>query len=149
MSINEDHREGNSDCVCVYIDDTLCLGEKEAITDFKNELKKHFAIKEEGETKEYVGCKVTKTGKKSLIMYQDDLIEKIDRIFGDEVRKMQSYGMPAGTGDHIKRSDENEPTVDTLETRNINMGLNIDTKNIYIVIQIKKFYINPTNAILI
>ena len=34
--------------VCVYIDDTLCHGEKEAITDFKNGLKKHFAIKEEG-----------------------------------------------------------------------------------------------------
>ena len=55
--------------VCVYIDDTLCLGKKEAISDFKNELKKHFAIKEEGEMKQYVGCKVKKTGTKSLIMY--------------------------------------------------------------------------------
>ena len=55
--------------VSVYIDDTLCIGKKKAISDFKNELKKHFVIKEKGEMKEYVGCKVTKTGTKSLIMY--------------------------------------------------------------------------------
>ena len=29
--------------------------------------------------KEYVGCKVKKTGKKSLIMYQNDLINKIEK----------------------------------------------------------------------
>ena len=69
--------------MCVCIDDTLCLGKKEAISDFKNELQKHFAIKEEGEMKEYVGCKVTKNGTKSLIMYQNDLIKKMDRIFGN------------------------------------------------------------------
>ena len=111
--------------VCVYIDDTLCLGKKEAISDFKNELKKHFAIKEEGEMKEYVGCKVTRTGKKSLIMYQDDLIKKMDRIFGDEVRKMQSYGMPAGTGDHVKRPDEDEPTVDKEEQKLYRSGVGL------------------------
>ena len=65
--------------VCVYIDDTLCTGKKRAIQEFKDEIKIHFAIKEEGEMKEYIGCKVKKTGKKSLIMYQDDLISKIER----------------------------------------------------------------------
>ena len=33
--------------------------------------------------KEYVGCKVKKTGKKSLIIYQDDLINKIEKNFGE------------------------------------------------------------------
>ena len=28
---------------------------------FKDEIKTHFAIKEEGEMKEYVGCKIKKT----------------------------------------------------------------------------------------
>ena len=73
--------------VCVYIDDTLCTGNKRAIQEFKNEIKIHFAIKEEGEMKEYVGCKVKKTGKKSLIMYQDDLINKIEKNFGELIKK--------------------------------------------------------------
>ena len=45
-------------CVCVYIDDTLCTGNKRAIQEFKDEIKNHFAIKEEGEMKEFIGCKV-------------------------------------------------------------------------------------------
>ena len=80
--------------VCVYIDDTLCAGTKEAIQEFKREIKKHFAIKEEGEMKEYVGCKVKRTGEKSLIMFQDVLINKIERIFGKEANKLQVYGEP-------------------------------------------------------
>ena len=47
--------------VYVYIDDTLCMGNKEAIQEFKDEIKNHFVIKEEGEMKEYVGYKVKKT----------------------------------------------------------------------------------------
>ena len=34
--------------VCVYIDDTLCVGDKESINKFKKEISSHFAIKEEG-----------------------------------------------------------------------------------------------------
>ena len=36
------------------------MGNKEAIQEFKNEIKNHFAIKEEGETNEYTGSKVKK-----------------------------------------------------------------------------------------
>ena len=93
--------------VCVYIDDTLCTGDKNTIQEFKDEIKTHFAIKEEGEMKEYVGCKVKMTGKKSLIMYQDDLINKIEKNFGELTKNMQEYTMPAGNGEHIKRPDEN------------------------------------------
>ena len=44
-------------------------------------------------------------------MFQDDLINKIEKIFGDKVKNMQEYGMPAGSGEHIKRPDEGEPTL--------------------------------------
>ena len=60
--------------VCVYIDDTLCVGDKEAINEFKKEITLHFTIKEVGEMKEYVGCKAERRGKDNLIMFQDDLI---------------------------------------------------------------------------
>ncbi len=32
--------------VCVYIDDTLCVGNKQVIEEFEENLKQHFAIKE-------------------------------------------------------------------------------------------------------
>ena len=66
--------------VCVYIDDTLCVGEKEAITEFKRDLKKYFDTKEEGEMYEYVGCKVRRKNRSELFMYQDDLLRKLVKI---------------------------------------------------------------------
>ena len=53
--------------VCVYIDDTLCVGDKEAITEFKKEISMYFANKEEGEMKEYVGCKVERRGRNNHV----------------------------------------------------------------------------------
>ena len=41
----------------------------------------------------------------------------MDRICGDKVRKMQSYGIPAETGDHVNKPDEDEPTFDNEEQK--------------------------------
>ena len=46
--------------VCLYIDDTLCVGDKEALDAFKKEIKKYFVMKEEGEVEDYVGCMIRK-----------------------------------------------------------------------------------------
>ena len=90
---------------------------KRAIQDFKGEIKHHFAIKEEGETKEYIGCKVKKTWKRSQIMYQDDLINKIEKNFGELTGNMQEYGLPAWSGKHITRPDEDEPKISSEDQR--------------------------------
>ena len=111
--------------VCVYINDTLCVGDKEAIEEFKIELKHHFLIKEEGEMQKYVGCKVKKIGSKSLIMYQDDLFNKIEKIFGDNTKDMQIHGAPAGGSEHIKRPDEGEPKIDREEQRLYRSGVGL------------------------
>ena len=84
--------------VCVYIDDTLCVGEAEAVDAFKKELQAHFDTKEEGQMDEYVGCKVKREKKHELIMYQDDLLVKIDKHFGEEIIDIRKSEIPAGTG---------------------------------------------------
>ena len=76
--------------MCVYIDDTLCMGNERAIQEFKDEIKNHIAIKEEGEMREYIGYNFKKTGKKSLIVYQDDLINKIEKNFGELIKTCKS-----------------------------------------------------------
>ena len=44
-------------------------------------------------------------------MYQDDLINKIEKNFGELIKNMQEYAMPVRNVDHIKRPDENEPKI--------------------------------------
>lgn len=44
--------------ICLYIDDTMIVGSAKSIELFKNEIKKCFKTKEEGEMNDYVGCMV-------------------------------------------------------------------------------------------
>jgi len=87
--------------VCVYIDDTLCVGDAGAVEAFKKELRAHFDTKEEGQMDEYVGCKVKRESDNELIMYQDDLLVKIDKHFGEEIIDVRKCEIPAGTGDRV------------------------------------------------
>ena len=61
--------------VCLYIDDTMVVGDKKAIENFKLQLKKFFRTKEEGRLTEYVGCMI-KSHKGSLFLHQSSLIKK-------------------------------------------------------------------------
>ena len=65
--------------VCVYIDDTLVIGDDEAVREFKSEIRKFFSSKEEGEMTEYVGCMLRKTDDAILLH------------FGDKAKKMRNY----------------------------------------------------------
>ena len=56
-------------------------------------------------------------------MYQDDLINKIEKNFGEHIQSMQEYDMPAGSGEHIKRPDENEPKISPKEQRKYRSGV--------------------------
>ena len=55
--------------MCVYIDDTLCVGSKESLIKFKIEISEHFAVKEEGIMTEFVGCSEVRE-KATLYMHQ-------------------------------------------------------------------------------
>ena len=125
---------------CSNLIRAVCAGTKEAIQEFKDEIKQHFAIKEEDEMKEYAGCKVKRTGEKSLIMYQDDLINKIDRIFGEEANKLQIYGMPTGTGEHIKRSEEDEILFEKAEQSLFGSGVGLLQNMMYVIIICKLIF---------
>jgi hypothetical protein len=46
-----------------WVDDILIAGEKEAVLRAKKALAQHFTLDEQGEMKEYVGCKVDITDK--------------------------------------------------------------------------------------
>ena len=93
--------------VCLYIDDTLVIGNDAAVQSFKKELKLYFNTKEEGEMTEYVGCMVRRT-EDSIYLHQSDLIKKIERKFGDRALKLRRYTTPGTPGVGIIRTSEEE-----------------------------------------
>ena len=66
--------------ICLYIDDTLCVGDKKALDTFKKEIKEYFVTKEEGKVKGYVGCMI-KRFNGGILLHQSDLIKKIELQF--------------------------------------------------------------------
>ena len=97
--------------VCLYIDDTLITGDEKAVKAFKAELKKYFNTKEEGEMTEYVGCMVKRAGD-TIYLHQTDLIDKIERKFGERAKKLRQYKTPATPGVGILRTSEEEKALD-------------------------------------
>ena len=97
--------------ICVYIDDTLCAGHREALKQFKNELKTFFSTKEEGKLEEYVGCQIKRVNEKCIIMHQTELLNKIERVFGDDIKDMASREIPFGTNNRIVRPGEGKELI--------------------------------------
>ena len=56
-------------------------------------------------------------------MYQDDLINKIEKNFGELIINMQEYAMLAGSGEHIKRPDENEAKINHKDEKKYRSGI--------------------------
>ena len=73
--------------VCLYIDDTLCVGDKKAIEALKKEIKKYFVTKEEGKVEDYVGYMIKKINS-GILLHQSDLIKKIELQFEQEIKEM-------------------------------------------------------------
>ena len=101
--------------ICLYIDDTLCAGEKEAIIFFKKELRKFFATKEEGTMDEYVGCQVKKVNEKCIVMHQSELIRKMERIFKEDIKELKKREMSFGTNNRVIRPSDDEQLISKKE----------------------------------
>ena len=64
--------------ICLYIDDTMIVGNEIEIKKFKKEIKTYFKTKEEGEMKDYVGCMIERKNDE-IFLYQSELIEKLEK----------------------------------------------------------------------
>ena len=120
-------RTNNSGTVilCLYIDDICCIGNQEAINDFKRELKKSFNTKEEGNMTEYVGCKLNRVEKRLLVMHQSDLIKKLIKNFGEEITTMRKYVTPSTTRYYVTRPSKQEEVLNEKRQTKYRSGIGI------------------------
>ena len=120
-------RTNNSGTVilCLYIDDICCIGNQEAINDFKRELKKSFNTKEEGNMTEYVGCELNRVEKRLLVMHQSDLIKKLIKNFGEEITTMRKYVTPSTTRYYVTRPSEQEEVLNKKRQTKYQSGIGI------------------------
>ena len=111
--------------IAIYIDDTLCVGTREAVNESKRDLAQHFTTKEEGELTEYFGCEVTRQGRKTLFMSQKHLIQKLERAFLSKVSKLPKYDTPSTAGFRVIRCLDEKLRIDAEKPRMYRSGVGI------------------------
>ncbi len=105
------------------MDDIFCIGNKEAIFEILDMLKKHFLVKLLGSCKEYVGCKLI-TFENNNWLHQPDLLMKLQMIFGKEIKGKREYVTPLPTGQILSREEINaESTLPKKELKKYRSGV--------------------------
>ena len=87
--------------LCIYVENMLVVGDKEAVEIFKQEIKQLFNTKEDRSMEEYIGCKVVRKGNNKL------QITSMRRIF-IEVCEICKYQTPATPTFSVQRPGSND-----------------------------------------
>ena len=105
----------------IYVDDCLCICDRQEIEKTKSDLRQHFEIKDEGPMQEYIDCHVMRENDKLLKMSHPDLINKIEKSFKNEF-KDKVYQIPAAARDAIVRTNK-EDSIDATRRKRYRSGV--------------------------
>ena len=82
---------------CMYVEDAFCAKDKTAVEAAYRELEEHFAIKDEGEMGEYVGCTIEEEDD-NIYLSQPGLTNKLEKKYKQKLSKLQKYKTAMGPG---------------------------------------------------
>ncbi len=94
--------------IAVWVDDSLMIGDKAAIDGAVEDLQKEgFKLKIEGTLEDYLSCEITFNKDETVgWIHQPHLITKLEKHFGDLVKKMHPYKTPSAPGEIISRKTD-------------------------------------------
>jgi len=94
----------------------MVVGDRKAVDYFKKQLPQHFKTMEEGRMTGNVGSMV-KSYHGKLYLHQSNLIKKVERKFGDRIKKLHTYKSPGTPGEDLVILDDDEQVInDTDQT---------------------------------
>ena len=97
--------------LCICVDNMLVVGDKEAVGAFKREIKESLNTRKKGRLDKYVGCKVIRKDNNKLHMFQTDIMFKIEKTFGVDVREICKYWTPAAPEFAVYRPEKNKELI--------------------------------------
>ena len=105
------HDKNGEILFCMYVDDAFCVGDKKAVEITYQQLSDHFAIKDEGEMGEYVGCTIEED-QDNVYLSQPGLLSKLETKYGEQLKSLQGYKTAMGPGQVILRPQEEDELLD-------------------------------------
>jgi hypothetical protein len=110
--------------IALYVDDCLCIGDKTAINDMVDKLRKRdLKLKVDDELRDYLSCEIHfSPDRKSVLLHQGHIIRSIASEFEQEVQNLQVYKTPGTPGVGMIR-DPNGVSVTEAEQSRYRMGV--------------------------
>ena len=108
----------------LYVDDCLCVGDKEAFKDFIDSLRnRNLNLKVDKKLCDYLSCEIHfSSDRSSAVLHQEHIIKSIANEFEQEVQNLQVYKTPGTPGVGMVR-DPDGVTVTEVEQRRYRMGV--------------------------
>jgi transposase InsO family protein len=118
------HINGKIVVACCYVDDICLMGEQEAIDYVKTELGKHLTVKLVGKLKEYIGVNVEVDKENGVVkLTQPDIMEKLEKYFGEQVMNMKEYETPMQSSYSITRPKEGDKLLSKMDQSKYRSGV--------------------------
>ena len=90
--------------ICLYVDDILTVGDKNAINKFHDDIKNIFTVKKSGNLEDYLGCniKFSNDGDEAS-MVQPHIVKKLKEKFHDLTKDIKVRDTPCAAGSIVVR----------------------------------------------
>ena len=111
--------------IALYVDDCLCIGNKEALETLENELNEA-GLKTTVETKltDYLSCEININENSTKgTLRQPHLIKNLESKFGKEVENMQRYQTPGTPGKGVVRPEKETDKINPEEQKKFRSGV--------------------------
>jgi hypothetical protein len=109
--------------LCLYVDDVLCIGDKQAVLEGIQGIKSKFAIKQMGQMHDYVGAKIIPTDENSIHILQPALIKKMENAFKEEIKNLVTYATPGAPNEALIRPTSEDVLISTEEQTKFRSGV--------------------------
>jgi hypothetical protein len=105
----KEEANGDSTILVIYVDDCICIGTRVAINQAISDIASHFIIKRMGPVYDYVGCRIIKPeGNNAMVLIQPQLLNSLEKKFGDLVSHMRRYNTPGGPNEVVMRPHDGD-----------------------------------------
>ena len=93
--------------LCIYVDDVLMMGNKEAIDKATKDIMKEFSIRKEGKLHDYLGCIINfDANNETGTIHQPYTLQKLETKFKKLVDNIRKTELPSAPGSVLKRPTE-------------------------------------------
>ena len=108
--------------LCIYVDDVLLIGDKEAIKSAIEDIETKFDIRKEGPLNDYLGC-IVKFGDKEASIHQPHSLKKLENKFKSLTGGLRNSKLPCAPGLNLMRPKENEELIDNKKQHDYRSGV--------------------------